>query len=60
VVFSNKLNELIEKKYPSSRLLYFKDGHKMLNNKEFYRAVRKGFLKDGFSSEALKSKMILN
>lgn len=51
VVFSDAVNLEIQKSYPNAKLLFFKDGHRMQNDKEFYRKIRSAFLDKGFKSE---------
>lgn len=50
VVFSDAINEEIQRSYPNSKLLFFKDGHRMQNDKEYYQKVRSVFLEKGFGS----------
>lgn len=50
VVFSDAINEEIQRSYPNSKLLFFKDGHRMQNNKELYQKIRSTFLAKGFGS----------
>ncbi|NOU17471.1 MAG: hypothetical protein HOO91_07930 [Bacteroidales bacterium] len=51
VVFSDKINLKIQQSYPNSKLLFFKDGHRMQNNVEKYILIRNSFLNEGFKSE---------
>jgi pimeloyl-ACP methyl ester carboxylesterase len=51
VVFSDEINQKIQQSYPNSKLLFFKDGHKMLNDTEKYIHIRNTFLNQGFNSE---------
>ncbi|MBS1797502.1 MAG: hypothetical protein JSS81_27005 [Acidobacteria bacterium] len=48
VVFSDDIARSLEKAYPHAKALFFKDGHRMLNDKERYRQIRKNFLDIGF------------
>lgn len=50
VVFSDTINIEIQKSYPNSKLLFFKDGHRMQNDKEHYQKIRTTFLDKGFGS----------
>ncbi len=50
VVFSDEINRAIQHNYPNARLMLFKDGHRMQNDKEQYIKIRKSFLLEGFSS----------
>ncbi|MBZ5856820.1 hypothetical protein [Flavihumibacter profundi] len=54
VVFSDDINREIQKQYRNSRILFFKDGHRMQNDKEHYINIRNAFLNKGFSAEAFK------
>lgn len=51
VVFSDEINQKIQQSYPNSKLLFFKDGHKMQNDTEKYIHIRNTFLNQGFNSE---------
>ena len=50
VVFSDAINVEIQRSYLNSKLLSFKDGHRMQNDKELYQKVRSAFLDKGFGS----------
>lgn len=50
VVFSDAINVEIQRSYLNSKLLFFKDGHRMQNDKELYQKVRSAFLDKGFGS----------
>jgi pimeloyl-ACP methyl ester carboxylesterase len=50
VVFSDAVNVEIQKSYPNARLLFFKDGHRMQNDKTRYQKLRTIFLEKGFES----------
>lgn len=48
VVFGDEINHILQKSYPNARILFFKDGHRMQNNKNKYQAIRTNFLENGF------------
>jgi pimeloyl-ACP methyl ester carboxylesterase len=50
VVFSDAINVEIQKSYIRAKLLFFKDGHRMQNDKENYQKIRTLFLEKGFES----------
>jgi pimeloyl-ACP methyl ester carboxylesterase len=49
-VFSDSLNRVIEQQYPNARILFFKDGHRMQNDKEHYMKIRSAFFAGGFKA----------
>lgn len=51
VVFSDEINRKIQQSYPNSKLLFFKDGHRMQNDTERYIHIRNTFLNEGFTSK---------
>lgn len=51
VVFSDEINNKILRSYPNSKLLFFKDGHRMQNDIEKYILIRNTFLSKGFNTE---------
>lgn len=51
VVFSDTINIHIQKAYRNAELLFFKDGHRMQNNKDFYQKIRNTFLNEGLKSD---------
>ncbi|QHS54816.1 hypothetical protein GWR56_04365 [Mucilaginibacter sp. 14171R-50] len=53
VVFSDDISKRLQRSYPNARLLFFKDGHRMQNNKALYSKIRKAFLEKGWRSEDL-------
>lgn len=54
VVFDNAVNEEIQKSYPNAKLIFFKDGHRMQNNKNLYKKTRLDFLQKGFNIQTEK------
>lgn len=52
VVFSDTINIQMQKAYRNAELLFFKDGHRMQNNKDFYQKIRHTFLNEGLKSDA--------
>ncbi|WP_426482220.1 hypothetical protein [Chryseobacterium sp. R2ACT005] len=57
VVFSDEINHKIQASYPNSKLLFFKDGHRMQNNIKKYINIRNSFLNYGFNSKEFNSKI---
>lgn len=55
VVFSDEINRKLQESYSHSRLLLFKDGHRMQNNVNQYVRIRNTFLDSGFASQAFKN-----
>jgi len=53
VVFGDEINRKLQQAYPNARLLFFKDGHRMQNDKEKYRKLRVSFFDKGFASEMI-------
>lgn len=54
VVFSDEINYKIQQAYPNTKLLLFKDGHRMQNDIEKYINIRTAFLNDGLNSDNFK------
>jgi pimeloyl-ACP methyl ester carboxylesterase len=54
VVFSDEINNKMQRAYPNAKLLFFKDGHRMQNNKEKYYNIRNAFLNEGINSDKFK------
>ncbi|HEY6435258.1 MAG TPA: hypothetical protein VIY47_01595, partial [Ignavibacteriaceae bacterium] len=50
VVFSDEINRAIQHNYPNAKLMLFKDGHRMQNDKEQYIKIRNSFLQEGFNA----------
>jgi pimeloyl-ACP methyl ester carboxylesterase len=50
VVFGDAINRRIRDAYPHSRLLFFKDGHRLQRDPTGYRAIRQAFLTGGFDA----------
>lgn len=48
VVFGDIVSKEIQKSYPNAKLLFFKDGHRMQDNKAKYTNIRTAFLANGF------------
>lgn len=57
VVFSDEINKKIQEAYPNSKLIFFKDGHRMQNDKEKYIKIRNTFLNEGLNSDNIKRLM---
>ena len=55
IVFSDYINHKIEESYQNSKLLLFKDGHRMQNNTEKYIRIRNTFSDKGLKSDEFKS-----
>jgi pimeloyl-ACP methyl ester carboxylesterase len=53
VVFSDEISQKLQQAYPNARLLLFRDGHRMQNDKEKYRELRVSFFDKGFASERI-------
>lgn len=54
VVFSDAVNIAIGNAYKNSKILFFKDGHRMQNDRERYRKLRTAFLEKGLASEEFR------
>ncbi|MFT3920144.1 hypothetical protein [Cloacibacterium sp.] len=50
VVFGDSINKEIQKSYPNAKLIFFKDGHRMQENKNLYKKARLDFLQNGFKN----------
>lgn len=51
VVFSDEISRKIQRAYTNSKVLFFKDGHRMQNDVGTYRKIRNAFFDEGFDSE---------
>ena len=53
----DEINKKIQEAYPNSKLIFFKDGHRMQNDKEKYINIRNTFLNEGLNSDNIKRLM---
>jgi len=55
VVFSDSINLKIKQTYPNSKIAFFNDGHRFMNNLDYYKELRLEFFKNGFKSSQFEN-----